>query len=113
MAIWVSEAQFRDRFFEALGELPNPGYFHFVTGPGRSGAIAAVYASHHLGIPFLPYGAEPPMHREVLIVDTAVQSGRTLRKACRKYATSHCIYAFNEPPRVKFWYEKKHDRKEI
>ena len=27
-----------------------------VVGPGRSGAVASVYASHILGIPFIPYG---------------------------------------------------------
>lgn len=53
-----------------------------VTGPGRSGAIASVYASHMLGIPWLPFGAKCPEHlRPLLIIDTASKHGRTLRRA--------------------------------
>lgn len=78
-----------------------------VTGPGRSGAIASVYASHMLGIPFLPYGVFCPEHlRPLLIVDTARKSGVTLHRAARKYGEP-CIlvHVFDEPPRVRFWYE--------
>lgn len=80
-----------------------------VCGPGRSGAIASAYASHLLGIPFLPFGQPCPDHlRPLLIVDTAVQSGRTLRKAERKYGGELVTLAvFREPPRVYFWYEAK------
>lgn len=79
-----------------------------VTGKGRSGAIAAAYISHILGIPFLPFGTEcPNKFTRILIADTAIQSGRTLRSAVRKY--SRCcvstLAVFHEPPRVKFWYE--------
>src|ERR1700724_3312508 len=56
-----------------------------VTGPGRSGAVAAVYASHMLGVPFIPYGMRCPEHFQLLIVDTARESGRTLRKAAKRY----------------------------
>ena len=78
-----------------------------VTGPGRSGAIASVYASHLLGIPFLPYGQPcPDTLRPLLIVDTAISSGRTLRKAARAYGEPCVVVAvFDEPPRVRFWYE--------
>jgi hypothetical protein len=78
-----------------------------VTGPGRSGAVAAVYASHMLGIPFIPYGARGPDHFQLLIVDTARESGRTLRKAAKRYdyANPIVVVAFEEPPRVAFWYE--------
>ncbi|UPT95449.1 hypothetical protein J4G48_0040560 [Bradyrhizobium barranii subsp. apii] len=78
-----------------------------VTGPGRSGAVAAVYASHMLGIPFIPYGARCPDHFQLLIVDTARESGRTLRKAAKRYdyANPIVVVAFEEPPRVAFWYE--------
>lgn len=79
-----------------------------VTGPGRSGAIASVYASHILGIPYIPYGQPvPDKLRPLLIVDTAMQSGRTLRKDERKYGGCEVvvIYCYKEPPRVVFWYE--------
>jgi hypothetical protein len=79
-----------------------------VTGPGRSGAIAAVYASHLLGIPFIPYGSKVPEHLgQLLIVDTASESGATMRKAARRYEHCDpvCVVAFQEPPRVMFWYE--------
>ena len=79
-----------------------------VTGPGRSGAIAAVHASHRLGIPFIPFGNKTPI-RPLLIVDTAVESGHTMRKAYRKYGGKDVELraAFHEPPRVKFWYERQ------
>lgn len=83
-----------------------------VTGPGRSGAIASVYTSHILGVPFIPYGTPCPDHlRPLLIVDTAKKSGETLRKAERKYANGDCItiWCYNEPPRVRFWYERLRD----
>jgi hypothetical protein len=85
----------------------------FVTGPGRSGAVAAVYASHILRIPFVPFvpfgtpaSCWTPRHA-LLIIDTATESGKTLRKAARKYAGCCPLVAavFHEPPRVAFWYE--------
>lgn len=72
-----------------------------VTGPGRSGAIAAVYASHLLGVPFIPYGQKAPLHLgRLLIIDTATESGATLRKATRRYedATPLVIAVYHEPP---------------
>ena len=78
--------------------------FDYVTGPGRSGAIASVYASHFLGIPFVPY--KRMRGERVLIVDTAIFSGRTLRKASRFYNEAPFVFAFAQPPRVKFWYER-------
>lgn len=104
----VSEEEFAQRIREKLS-----GGFPWravgaVTGPGRSGAIAAVYASHILRVPFIPYGAIAPVHLGcLLIVDTARESGRTLRKAERKYrdATPIVVVCYEEPPRVAFWYE--------
>lgn len=79
-----------------------------VTGPGRSGAIASVYASHMLGIPFIPYGQEVPEKlKPVLVVDTASLTGKTMRKAAKRYGTDLSVVAFHEPPRVVFWYEGK------
>ena len=81
---------------------------NFVTGPGRSGAIAAVYASHILRIPFVPQGSMPPEScLRLLVIDTATESGATLRKMTRKYARFSPIVeaVFHEPPRVAFWYE--------
>ena len=79
-----------------------------VTGPGRSGAVASVYASHILGVPFVPYRCPAPKHLgRLLIIDTARESGRTLRKAERLYKENDPIVlaVFEEPPRVAFWYE--------
>lgn len=101
----VSEKEFATRLQECLVGLSDVGS---VTGPGRSGAIAAVYASHLLRIPFIPYGqAAPASLGSILVIDTAMESGATLRKAARRYAESHpvVIALFHEPPRVQFWYE--------
>lgn len=85
--------------------------FGCVTGPGRSGAIAAVYVSHRLRIPFIPFGARvPPQLWPVLVVDTATWTGRTLRKAVRNYTYANAapLVFYQESPgaMVKFWYEK-------
>lgn len=78
-----------------------------VTGPGRSGAIASVYASHILKVPFIPYGQNvPDCIKPLLVIDTAKKSGETLRKAQRKYGQNVItLNIYDEPPRVKFWYE--------
>lgn len=89
-------------------KLTNLGEVGCVTGPGRSGAVAAVYASHILRVPFIPYGSQAPTNPgTLLIIDTAVKSGKTLRKAAKKYRDnkSVVIYIYKEPPRVAFWYE--------
>lgn len=101
----ISEAEFSIAIRKALADLTDVGC---VTGPGRSGAIAAVYASHILGVAFIPYGQTAPTHLgRLLIIDTARQSGATLRKAERRYEGT-CPIAlaiYHEPPRVVFWYE--------
>lgn len=106
----VTESMFRARLREVLdADQYDLFWANGVTGPGRSGAVAAVYFSHQLGIPFLPYGLPcPDALRPLLIVDTAKQSGATLRKAAAKYSDGLTItkYLFDEPPRVMFWYER-------
>lgn len=84
--------------------------FRSVTGPGRSGAIAAAFISHIYGVPFIPYKQLPGENVwPLLIADTAVQTGRTLSKAISFYNRAGIpnlsYWSFNEPPRVKFWYE--------
>jgi hypothetical protein len=104
----VSEAEFSEALRELLSKVEMTDFPGWVTGPGRSGAIAAVYTSHLLGIPFLPFGqfADEKLGR-VLLIDTARETGGTLRKAARKYEARDplvlCVY--EEPPRVAFWYE--------
>lgn len=103
----VSETEFRDRLVEVLAGLEVDA-IGSVTGPGRSGAIASVYASHMLGVPFIPFGSRCPTHLgRLLVIDTARESGATLRKAERRYAdaTPLVVACFEEPPRVTFWYE--------
>lgn len=104
----ISEPEFNLALRELLSTISTDDFPGWVTGPGRSGAIAAVYTSHLLGIPFLPFGqfADEKLGR-VLLIDTARETGQTLRKAERKYETRNplvlCVY--EEPPRVAFWYE--------
>jgi len=100
----VTAAEFAARIRTILSEhdLSSIGS---VTGPGRSGAVASIYASHILHLPFIPFGAKAPPLGDVLIVDTASQTGKTMRKAMSRYETLHGIAIYQEPPRVVFWYE--------
>ena len=100
----ISEAEFSEKIHAALSGIKAGS----VTGPGRSGAIAAVYASHILRIPFFPYKCPAPVDLgPVLVIDTATESGATLRKAARLYSAANpvVVSVFREPPRVYFWYE--------
>lgn len=104
----VSEQEFHAKASAILSAETDDLDIGCVTGPGRSGAVAAVYASHLLGIPFIPYGSKAPTHLgRLLIVDTAMESGATMRKAARRYAYADPlpIALYQEPPRVAFWYE--------
>ncbi len=105
----VSEAEFDQRVADQL-HLGRETFrlFKSVIGPGRSGAIAAVYVSHKLGIPFLAWGQEiPEKLKPVLVVDTATWTGRTLRKAAKRYQASFVAFYVEKPgTMVKFWYEK-------
>jgi hypothetical protein len=102
----VSEPEFREVILEKI-RAANLSAVDYVTGPGRSGAVAAVYASHMTGIPFVPFGRPCEEMGNVLIVDTAAESGRTIRKAAQRYKAANptTIVTFYEPPRVAFWYE--------
>ena len=64
-----------------------------------------------MGVPFLPFKAVAGAQTPILIIDTASQSGRTLRKAaCWYEARGKEVIAhafFHEPPRVRFWYETR------
>jgi hypothetical protein len=104
----VSEEEFARELHAALVAHPAFDEFGSVTGPGRSGAVAAVYASHILRIPFIPFGSVAPLHLgPLLIVDTAMQTGRTIRKAVKRYEYDkpYTVVVYDEPPRVAFWYE--------
>lgn len=100
----ISEEQFRTACYKMLETFR--GVVNSVTGPGRSGAIAGVYASHYLGVPYIPLCGSGFKH-PVLVIDTAIDTGRTLRKAKNKISAEFSCAVFNEPPRVKFWYEQE------
>lgn len=116
----ISEPEFKEAITEALKDIQCGS----VTGPGRSGALAAVYASHILHVPFMPYkslvGCLVGVHLlPLLIIDTAIETGRTLKKCALFYMDiPHIILSvYQEPPRVMFWYEStkpqhyKHEEK--
>lgn len=102
----ISEYEFRIALEINLSliELNN---FKYVTGPGRSGAISAVYASHILRVPYIPYKSKSVKIGSILIVDTVTHTGKTMEKAIKYYNDYNpkCICLFNEPPFLKFWYE--------
>lgn len=75
-----------------------------------AGFLFLLAAEAILGVPFIPFGQMlPPELGRMLIVDTAIQSRRTLRKAAGKYgeANPQILAVFAEPPRITFWYEVK------
>lgn len=85
----------------------------FVTGPGRSGAVASVYASHHLGIPYKPHKCGNYTEGETaLVVDTVKYTGKTLRKCQKWYAKRGLkvvtVYGLDEEQGhyYKLWYER-------
>lgn len=104
---FVEEIDFRLTLQVTLGCIPRDRY-SFVTGPGRSGAVAAVYASHLLGIPYLPHKVRKITDGSILVVDTAVASGNTIRKCAKWYGGADYRYMYDQTKcgRVKFWYEK-------
>ena len=115
LTMWVSmaEDEWRGFFHKKLDELKGQK-FCFVTGPGRSGAIAAVYASHYLGVPFKPHKAGNYERDEsVLIVDTVEYTGRTLRRAAKWYQRHNLeptvAFAVKETKGhyFKMWYEAR------
>lgn len=102
--ILTTEQEFRDALYRQLDRLQN---VKSVSGPGRSGAIASVYASHYLGVPWFPPNRKPPDHLQPhLVVDTAIKSGATLRRHAKLMGTDLMLAVFDEPPRRKFWYER-------
>lgn len=81
-----------------------------VTGPGRSGAIASVYASHLLGIPWIVSASFVPADlKPALVIDTAAKTGRTIRRCARLAGLDEAdhVVLWQEPPRVRFWYESE------
>jgi hypothetical protein len=80
-------------------------HYKFVTGPGRSGAIASVYTSYFTKLNFIPY-KQLLGHDDVLVIDTVVKSGKTLRAASKHYDNAYSVAVFNDPNhRYRFWYE--------
>lgn len=104
--IVITEEEFRTALVAKLE--PLKGVVKSVLGPGRSGAVASVYASHYLHVPWLPatMGKLPSILRPVLVIDTATMSGASLRKLAKRFEAEYSLAIFEEPPRVKFWYEE-------
>lgn len=108
----VSEPEFQARFREVLIQyMANSNrVFGYVTGPGRSGAVAAVYASHMVpGLHFIPYGVQIKGKNapQVLVVDTVTKTGATVRRAGRQYDDCFCVAFDGSQERHVFWYEAK------
>jgi hypothetical protein len=107
----ISEQEFAARLRNVLEDHWHP-VLRSVTGPGRSGAIASVYASRLLGIPWIPTGEPVPAHLlPVLVIDTARKTGASLRKAARRTGAPEAqifvVVIYEEPPRLRFWYERE------
>ena len=104
----ISEPEFKARMVQVLMPF-GKGVIRSVVGPGRSGQIAAVYASHILGAAWLPPTMKareiPARMRPVLAIDTAARTGATLRRLVRVTGAEYSRFLFTEPPLLRFWYE--------
>jgi adenine/guanine phosphoribosyltransferase-like PRPP-binding protein len=104
----VSEAEFSATVRNTLSGKMRPD---FVTGPGRSGAVAAVYASYALSAPYIPHSTRPAEPGEtMLVIDTVSMSGRTIRKAASRWKRLgyevEALVLYSSPTiRHHFWYE--------
>ena len=103
----IQEPEFRKRLIAKLKHLR--GKVFSVVGAGRSGSICAVYASHYLNIPFIPYAKKidlPSKLHPILLIDTARYNGKTMRKLQKRVkGSSFCVWLYTEPPMLRFWYE--------
>lgn len=104
--VFISETQFRLDMKSKLSHI-NIEELKFVTGPGRSGAIASVYVSHMTHLSFVPYKSGNFKETDkFLIVDTASMTGRTIRQANNYYQGSKYMVVYDNPAiRHVFWYE--------
>lgn len=106
--VHVTEAEFSATVRHTLAGMVRPD---FVTGPGRSGAVAAVYASYALSSPYIPHSTRPAESGEtILVIDTVSMSGRTIRKAESRwkrlgYEVSSLVLYSSPTIRHHFWYE--------
>lgn len=102
---YVTEAEFAERV-RAVRDTVIAGKYDLVTGPGRSGAIAAVYVSHATGIPFMPYKCWiSPESKKILVVDTVSMSGKTIRRASRVYDGADTMVFYEADKKIHFWFE--------
>jgi hypothetical protein len=107
----ISHEDFLSVFTEKLNGIDKQ--YKAVTGPGRSGAIVAVYTSHYLHIPFVPHKAMNDFVNlsPLLIIDTVEYTGSTLRKAKSWYekrgVDADTLFLLKEKRGMyyKFWYE--------
>ena len=100
-----TEPEFSQLIKEKLKSVESLG-IKSVSGPGRSGAIAAVYASYILKIPFIYYGQTVPVDlRPHLVIDTAKMSGRTLKRAALRMRAQYMLAVIEEKSHEHFWYE--------
>lgn len=102
----ITEAAFQERIEEALAD--RHGKFAWVMGPGRSGAIAAIYASHILNIPWVPYGFLPRAKGKGLLIDIAHTNALCLNRAVRRYRTreTETLLLFHTPDAIPvLWFQ--------
>ena len=86
MTMFIDESTYFQavrKFVERLSEIHQERNFDAVVAPKRSGLFLGVWASHLLGLPmFVPseLRSMPNKFGNVLIVDSAVCKGKTLKK---------------------------------
>lgn len=101
----ITESEFQDRLREALSD-HEVHFARWVTGPGRSGAIAAVYASYFLNIPYVQFGYAARPEGAPLVIDIT-ECRKNFRDADRLYGhlSPIKIALFEIKPYQSFWFK--------
>ena len=84
------------RFIGKLKEINSEKNFDAIVAPKRSGLFLGVWASHALGLPmFLPaeLRSMPSGFANILVVDTAIYKGKTLKKISNQLKPCHVFSA--------------------
>lgn len=102
----ITEPEFVTQLRETLAD-PVYATVASVTGPGRSGAMASIYASQLLDIEYVPCGREPRTGGPILLIDVADTTMYGLNKLAKRYKDYDQVLClvFEVEKSVPMWFE--------